>query len=66
MIKINMGCGWRNFGQDWIHIDGGDYTHLDYTSIIDLRQFEDDSVDLVYASHVVEYFDRFIYLANDH
>ena len=29
MIKINMGCGWRKFGEDWIHIDGGDYDHLD-------------------------------------
>ena len=58
MIKINMGCGWRNFGSDWIHIDSGDYEHLDYISITDLSQFENNSVDLIYASHVVEYFDR--------
>lgn len=58
MIKINMGCGIRNFGEDWIHIDGGDYEHLDYKSITDLRQFEDNSVDLIYASHVIQYFDR--------
>jgi len=24
MIKINIGCGWRNFGKEWIHIDGED------------------------------------------
>ena len=53
-----MGCGWRDFGKDWIHIDSGDYEHLDYCSITDLSQFEDDSIDLVYASHVIEYFDR--------
>ena len=29
MIKINLGCGWRNFGKDWHHIDGGSYDHLD-------------------------------------
>ena len=58
MVKINMGCGWRNFGEDWVHIDGGDYDHLDYDSIQKLDQFSDDSVDLVYASHVIEYFDR--------
>ena len=58
MIKINIGCGWRNFGDDWVHIDGGDYEHLDYRDITDLSQFEDDSVDLIYASHVIEYFDR--------
>jgi len=58
MIKINMGCGWRDFGDSWIHIDSGDYDHLDYKSITDLNQFADNSIDLIYASHVVEYFDR--------
>ena len=53
-----MGCGWRNFGPEWIHIDAGDYDHLDYESITDLDQFIDNSVDLIYASHVIEYFDR--------
>ena len=57
MIKINMGCGWRNFGKEWIHIDGGDYDHLDYHDITKLN-FEDNSVDLIYASHVLEYFDQ--------
>ena len=56
-VKINMGCGWRDFGKDWIHIDGGDYPHLDYKCITDLV-FEDGTVDLIYASHVLEYFDR--------
>tara|TARA_R110002012_G_scaffold282422_1_gene472136 strand:+ start:4106 stop:4648 length:543 start_codon:yes stop_codon:yes gene_type:complete len=58
MIKINMGCGWRDFGKDWVHIDSGEYDHLDYVSIIDLQQFDNNSVDLIYASHVIEYFDR--------
>lgn len=57
MIKINMGCGWRNFGTDWIHIDAGSYEHLDYKSITEL-EMQDDTVDLIYASHVIEYFDR--------
>jgi predicted SAM-dependent methyltransferase len=55
MIKINMGCGWRNFGSDWIHIDGGNYQHLNYRFIDDL-EFDDGLVDLIYASHVIEYF----------
>lgn len=59
MTKINMGCGWRNFGPDWVHIDGGDYAHLDYKSgVMNLEQFSNDTVDLIYASHVIEYFDR--------
>jgi len=57
-IKINMGCGWRNFGAGWVHIDAGDYDHLDYKSITDLSQYDDGTVSLIYASHVVEYFDR--------
>jgi predicted SAM-dependent methyltransferase len=58
MKKINMGCGWRDFGNSWVHIDSGDYDHLDYKNITDLKQFSDDSIDLIYASHVIEYFDR--------
>jgi len=42
MIKINMACGQRDFGADWIHIDGGDYAHLDYRSIEEL-EFDDHS-----------------------
>ena len=57
MKKINLGCGWRNFGKDWIHIDGGDYPHLDSKDILNLP-YEDNSIDLIYASHVIEYFDR--------
>ena len=59
MVKINMGCGWRNFGPDWIHIDGGDYDHVDYKcGVANLQHFEKNTVDLIYASHVIEYFDR--------
>tara|TARA_Y100001973_G_C5201086_1_gene337735 strand:+ start:815 stop:1357 length:543 start_codon:yes stop_codon:yes gene_type:complete len=57
MIKINMGCGWRNFGEDWVHIDGGDYDHLDHNDITSLP-FKNNTVDLIYASHVIEYMDR--------
>ena len=57
MKKINLGCGWRDFGSDWIHIDGGNYSHLDSKNIIDLP-YNDNTIDLIYASHVLEYFDR--------
>ena len=56
MIKINMGCGCKNFGKDWIYIDGGNYDHLDSNDITKL-EYEDNTVDLIYASHVLEYFD---------
>lgn len=60
MIKVNIGCGWRNFGSDWIHIDGGEYSHLDYRTdrLQDLNFFKSSTIDLIYSSHVIEYYDR--------
>jgi len=57
MIKLHLGCGWRNFGPDWVHIDGGDYAHLQHNDITNLP-YDDNLVDVIYASHVIEYFDR--------
>ena len=56
-IKLNLGCGPRNFGLDWDHIDGGDYSHLKSKDIFKLP-YEDESVSLIYSSHVIEYIDR--------
>ena len=56
-MKLHLGCGWRDFGGDWVHIDGGDYEHLDAHDITKLNQ-ANESVDLIYASHVLEYFYR--------
>lgn len=56
-VKLHLGCGKRNFGNDWIHIDGSDYPHVKYHSIEKL-EFSDELADLIYASHVLEYFDR--------
>lgn len=56
-MKLNIGCGKRNFGKDWIHIDGSRYEHIHSHDIINLP-FGEDSVDIIYASYVFEYFDR--------
>jgi predicted SAM-dependent methyltransferase len=56
-MKLHLGCGKRDFGPDWISIDGGDFPHLHSHDITKLP-FEDNSVDLIYSSHVLEYFDR--------
>ena len=56
-VKLHLGCGKRDFGDDWIHIDGGDFPHLHSHDVTQLP-FEDNSVDLIYASHLLEYFDR--------
>lgn len=57
MLKVNLGCGKRNFGEHWIHIDGSEYPHIHSHDIVNLP-FNENSVDLIYASHVFEYFDR--------
>jgi len=56
-MKLHLGCGKRNFGEDWVHIDGGTHEHL-HSQDITALPFEGGTVELVYASHVLEYFDR--------
>ena len=43
-IKINMGCGQRNFGSDWIHIDGNQFPHINSHDIW-LEEYPKDIVD---------------------
>jgi len=58
MIKLHIGCGKRYF-PGWIHVDGGDYDHLDIkTDDLFNLPFEMNSVDLIYSSHLLEYYDR--------
>lgn len=56
-MKLHIGCGKRDFGNDWIHIDGSDYPHIKYHDITKFP-FDDNTVDLIYSSHTLEYFDR--------
>jgi predicted SAM-dependent methyltransferase len=56
-VQVHLGCGKRDFGPEWIHIDGGDYPHLQYSNITKLP-FTDNCVDVIYASHVIEYFSK--------
>ena len=56
-MRFNIGCGWRDFGKGWIHIDGGDYDHLDSDDIF-IKEYESNSADLIYSSHFIEYLDR--------
>jgi predicted SAM-dependent methyltransferase len=56
-MKLHLGCGKRDFGSNWIHIDCGDFPHVASHDITQLP-FDDYSCSVVYASHVIEYFDR--------
>lgn len=58
MKKVHLGC-WHRHIPGFIHVDLCDYPHIDYKSGIDtLPFFDDESVDLIYCSHALEYFDR--------
>ena len=56
-MKLHLGSG-KRYLEGYIHVDLSDHEHIDYKqSIDDLKIFEDNSVEEIYASHVFEYFD---------
>jgi len=57
-IKLHLGC-WKRYIPGFVHIEQADFPHVDYKTSIDrLPMFEDGTVDLIYCSHALEYFDR--------
>ena len=57
-MKLNLGCG-KNYIPGFTHIDLDDYPHIDHRSNVkDLSFLENNSTDLLYSSHTLEYFDR--------
>lgn len=57
-LKLHLGCG-KKYIPGFIHVDLDDYPHIDHKSdISNLPMFEDNSVDLIYCCHALEYFDR--------
>lgn len=57
-MKLHLGCG-NKFIKGYVHIDAIDFPHVDHVSAIDNLSFiEDNSVDLIYACHVLEHFKR--------
>lgn len=62
-LKLHIGCGMR-FIPGFKHVDILDAPHIDYRCSVDnLCDFADDSVDFIYASHVLEHFGRHEVLA---
>ena len=55
-MKLHLGCG-KRYLEGFVHIDIADFEHIDFKSSIDnLEMIKDNSCDLIYASHVLEYF----------
>lgn len=58
MTKLHLGCGKRHI-PGFVHVDLEDFPHIDHRHAIDrLPMFAEDSVDLIYCCHALEYFDR--------
>jgi predicted SAM-dependent methyltransferase len=55
--KLHVGCGKRNFGPGWKHIDGATYEHIEDHDIF-LKNIPANTSDVIYSSHLLEYFDR--------
>ena len=57
--KLHLGCG-KRYIPGFVHVDLADYPHIDYrTDVSDLSVFEDNSIELIYACHVLEHFKRY-------
>lgn len=56
--KLHLGCG-SKYIPGFTHIDIINFPHIDIQSSVDkLPMFEDSSIDLIYACHVLEHFGR--------
>jgi predicted SAM-dependent methyltransferase len=57
-MKLHLGCG-KKYIEGFKHVDLQDFNHIDYkTSVNDLYFAKDDSVELIYAAHILEHFGR--------
>jgi len=57
-MKLHLGCGPKHI-PGFVHVDVNRYPHVDYNCPVNKLSFvEDESVELIYASHVLEHFGR--------
>lgn len=57
-MNLHLGCG-RKYIKGFKHVDLQDFDHIDYkTSVDDLYFAKDNSVEAIYAAHVLEHFGR--------
>jgi predicted SAM-dependent methyltransferase len=57
-MKLHLGCG-KKYIPGFVHVDALPYDHVDHVGPVDRLDFvSDESVSLIYASHVLEHFSR--------
>ena len=57
-MKLHLGCG-SKYIPGWTHVDVVDYPHIDIRHSIDnLPMIANETVDVIYACHVLEHFMR--------
>jgi predicted SAM-dependent methyltransferase len=57
-MRIHLGCD-KRFIPGFVHIDLADYPHIDHRhDIRTLPMIADNSAELIYVCHALEYFDR--------
>lgn len=58
IMKLHVGCG-KRYLEGWKHLDLLDLPHIDYrTSAEKMDMISEQSVDCIYACHVLEHFGR--------
>ncbi|MFI5735123.1 class I SAM-dependent methyltransferase [Kribbella sp. NPDC051587] len=61
-VKLHLGCG-KKYIPGYIHIDAQPLPHVHHVRPVeDLSLFTDCSIEVIYASHVLEHFGRHEYL----
>ena len=58
-MKLHIGCG-EKYLPGWKHLDARKFPHVDYVTdkLDNLNMFADNSVEEIYACHVLEHFTR--------
>lgn len=61
-MKLHLGCG-RKYIPGFVHIDVQPGPHVDVVGPVEKLPMPDNSVSLIYASHILEHFGRFVYMS---